>query len=375
MGTTMSRWQGGAMGDQVSGGRVSGELGIEFDRLVSIDGQTRHELPLAGLRFRLGGANHSLVLFEHPAHPGLTLFTRGHAVLAHPSLHTPAFAADLAAARSAKRGSGLLLGAILAIFGLLLLGLWMARDPLVAGLAKAVPRDWEAKAGDLAFKQLSVQAKFIEDKALLADFKTLAKPLLAVQPADAPEFQFHIADDGVLNAFALPGGHVILNRGLILGAKRPEEVLGVLAHELVHVTGRHSVRQIIKSAGIFALVQFILGDVSGVLAVLLSDGTYLLSMKHSRDFEREADNVGWDLLLQAGVDPRGMAEFFAKLKIDQAKSPLASAEKALALIGTHPSLDERIERLKDAEKTLKNRAFKPIQFDWRSFQARLRRAR
>src|SRR5690348_3126525 len=118
MGAAMSRWPGGAMGEAVPGARMAGDLSFEPERLVLGAGQGMQSLPLAGLRFRLGGANDALVLFEHPAHPGLTLFARGHDVLAHPALQAPAFAADLRQARAARRRTGLV--AALALLALAL---------------------------------------------------------------------------------------------------------------------------------------------------------------------------------------------------------------------------------------------------------------
>jgi predicted Zn-dependent protease len=126
-------------------------------------------------------------------------------------------------------------------------------------------------------------------------------------------------------------------------ARRPEEVAGVLAHELAHVTQKHGFRKIIESAGLMATIQFLFGDASGMLGVITESSRYLLNQKFSRDFEREADDVGWDCLVVARIDPRGMIDFFKTLKLEQEKSNVPV--DAVSFLSTHPPTKERIGRL------------------------------
>jgi predicted Zn-dependent protease len=122
-------------------------------------------------------------------------------------------------------------------------------------------------------------------------------------------------------------------------------VAGVLAHELAHVTRRHSLRNIIKSAGLIITLQALIGDMSGLFGIAAEGSRYLLQQKFSRDFEREADDTGWDYLVAANIDPRGMTRSFEKIRDMIAASDMAVMEGTLALANTHPTSQERIDRL------------------------------
>src|SRR6185295_147454 len=150
-------------------------------------------------------------------------------------------------------------------------------------------------------------------------------------------FQFHIMQDTNVNAFAIPGGHVVILTGLLERADSAEEVAGVLAHEIAHVTKRHSMRSMMQSAGLVVLIQSIFGDTSGVVAILTQGSQFLIEQRFSRDFEREADDVGWNYLVRANIDPQGMIEFFEKLKKIVAASGMGQMESSLALLNTHPA--------------------------------------
>src|SRR5690606_32430743 len=132
----------------------------------------------------------------------------------------------------------------------------------------------------------------------------------------------------------------------ISAAETPEEVAGVVAHEIAHVTEQHSMRQIISSTGLFLIIQAFLGDASGLLGALADNSYFLLNQKFSRDHEREADEKGMELLIAANIDPQGMISFFETLEEEHADMP-----SALNMISTHPATKERI---KDSTRMLED---------------------
>jgi predicted Zn-dependent protease len=140
-------------------------------------------------------------------------------------------------------------------------------------------------------------------------------------------------------------GHIFIHTGLLKAADRPEELAGVLAHEMAHITRRHAFRKLIESSGLYLVAQYFFGDATGITAALANSSELLLKQKYSRDFEREADDTGWQYLVEAKIDPRGMIDFFEKLKADEAKSGSGSGTGP-DLLSTHPSTAERIRRLK-----------------------------
>jgi beta-barrel assembly-enhancing protease len=162
-------------------------------------------------------------------------------------------------------------------------------------------------------------------------------------------YSFAVADYREINAFALPGGPVWINRGVLHAATNESQVAGVLAHEIAHISQRHAARQVTNGA--FAnwglgLLSALLGNSGGATttraaAGLMTNGMFL---KFSRDDEREADRVGLQILTRAGWDGRGMAELFEILQREQKRDP----DGVETFFSTHPPPAERIRQLRVA---------------------------
>jgi predicted Zn-dependent protease len=166
-------------------------------------------------------------------------------------------------------------------------------------------------------------------------------------------YSFSLANYREINAFALPGGPVWLNRGAIQAARTEAQLAGVLAHEIAHVTQRHAAQQMSKGVianGLLGLFGALLGNSGG--ARTAQTGAQLLAggymMKFSRDDEREADRVGAQILRRTGWDPHGMLEFLQILREKQGRDP-GSVE---VFLSTHPSPAERVEQLRAHLKTM-----------------------
>jgi len=159
-------------------------------------------------------------------------------------------------------------------------------------------------------------------------------------------YSFTIADYREINAFALPGGPVWINRGVLHAATNESQVAGVLAHEIAHVAQRHAATQVMQGA--FAnwglgLLSAMLGNAGGANAARTAAGAMTNSMflKFSRDDESDADRVGLQILTSAGWDARGMVELFEILRREQKRDPTVVE----TFFSTHPPPQERIEQL------------------------------
>jgi predicted Zn-dependent protease len=236
---------------------------------------------------------------------------------------------------------------VVAIGFLVLLGIvglaLSQKSRMVRAIAMRIPISWEEDLGDKLYEQVKQSSRMVETKN--ADLDFVRERLLPVVANSGFKFRFHVIEDKSINAFAIPGGHVFIHTGLLKAVGRPEELAGVLAHEIAHVTQRHAFRKLIESSGLYLVVQYFLGDATGIMAAIANSSELLLKQKYSRDFEREADDVGWNYLVQAKIDPRGMLDFFQKLKAEEAKLPAGSGP-GWDLLSTHPSSEERIRRLK-----------------------------
>ncbi len=348
-------YQAHAFHDGFAKGRASGVLLISPQEILFSADEQSVRLPLAQARFELGGASDRLVFIRHPEYPDWTLYTSDRSILANPTLHLDeAIQRQLRKARHIRRFNW----SVLVLVVLLVVGtptLLLTQMDWVSGqVARQIPASWEIKLGQSVFAQYRMGHEFLETDAAQETLAQLTAPLLDAVDDPRNEYRIYISNEAALNAFALPGGYIVINAGLILAAGSASELLGVLAHEITHVREQHGVRGLIQAAGNFAVVQALFGDVSGVLATVAGAAPLLLNQSYSRDFEREADEQGLALLEQARIDPRGLISFFEKL-IEQEKKRLAEIEDAdtrdlvggaMDFISSHPATTKRIEALK-----------------------------
>ena len=182
----------------------------------------------------------------------------------------------------------------------------------------------ERRIGEAIVRQMTSQGEVIEDWEIRDYFARLAAPLVATDPAQGFVFDFLPIRDMAINAFALPGGYIGVNAGLLLAAQSESEVASVLAHEIGHVTQRHMSRMVAKSkqVSVTAIAGLILAALAAASNPQAAAGVALFGdslaqdqmLAFSRDAEREADRVGFDMLSQAGFEVGGMLQFFVRLQ-------------------------------------------------------------
>ena len=151
------------------------------------------------------------------------------------------------------------------------------------------------------------------------------------------------------NAFALPGGTIVVTDRLVSDFPEADVIAGVLGHEIAHVAEAHGLKQVYRSLGTYLLVAVIVGDVGSVLNDLLLEGGLLLSLSHSRAHEREADRIGMTLAAKAGYDPAALALFFERLDPEK-KSGSPS------WLSTHPTSEDRIVEIRRLAKEIERSA-------------------
>ena len=119
-----------------------------------------------------------------------------------------------------------------------------------------------------------------------------------------------VVKSDVVNAFALPGGYVVVFTGLMKKAESGEEVAGVLSHELNHVLQRHGLERIVKNLGLMTVAAIVFGNQQGLVGMMKQLGVELFTLKFGREQETEADLTGLQLLQRAKIDPSGMITVF-----------------------------------------------------------------
>lgn len=147
----------------------------------------------------------------------------------------------------------------------------------------------------------------------------------------------------VVNAFAAPGGHMVVMSGLLERADGPEELAGVMAHEMGHIVHRHSVKALLRAYGFGLVTKLLVGGFSADVGSVADAGGLLLALRHSREAEREADRTGLQLLDATGMRADGLARFFGKILDEQGGKDGA---QQMGVFSTHPPTNERIEATK-----------------------------
>ena len=353
-----SFYQAHAFHSSFTRGRAAGDLSVSTAGFCFRSDEQSVTIPLAGARLTLGGASDRIVFIAHPDFADWSIYTSDRAILSDPVLAAhPELTAALGAMRRKRMHNWATFAVIAAVLTAIPVVLLLNMGWLTGIAARQIPASWEEQLGKTAFGQYQVQADIIQDPRTAELLTELTDVLTESLPDSRYEFHFYVARDRALNAFALPGGYVVVNSELLLRADSAEEVLGVLAHEISHVTSQHGMRNLIASAGLFLTVQAVLGDASGLLATLAGAAPFLLSQKYSRGFENEADEQGFELLQRARIDGRGMVSFFEKVQAEEeemrAKVREQLGESGAALtelpefLATHPATDSRIERMRE----------------------------
>ncbi|MCC5868641.1 MAG: M48 family metallopeptidase [Gammaproteobacteria bacterium] len=213
----------------------------------------------------------------------------------------------------------------------------------------ALSKDREAQIGRMVLRQLRDAGMVMEDPLVDEYIQNLGQRLAGHAHDGDFRFRFFVVDDGAINAFAMPGGYIGINRGLIDASRNESELAGVVAHEIAHVTQRHISRSIAASqrtsiiAAAAMLAAVVLGAAGGgdaAMGAMAMGQSYAIEQQiaHTRANEYEADRIGIGVLASAGFDPEGMPRFFEVL---QRRYGFATAGVP-EFLRTHPVTTDRI---------------------------------
>lgn len=227
-----------------------------------------------------------------------------------------------------------------------------------------LPKSEEARIGRAIMSQLRQQGNIIDDPEITEYINDVGHRLAAQANNGDYEFTFFVIDDPQINAFALPGGFVGVHSGLLEATRNEDELAGVLAHEIAHVTQRHIARAVHANSrqSIITMAMMLGAILAGVGgagadavqgAIAVAQGTAAQQqINFTRNNEYEADRVGMSALAAAGFDPHGMSSFFEV--ISTAGGP--SQARVPEFLRTHPVTSTRI-----AETRSRAQDYDPVQ--------------
>jgi len=370
----MDEFRGGVFSDELPGGRAGATLHVGGAGLEGTTAEDRRfVIPLHELQLEQGGAS-GRMLFCRNAERSVCLFSEERGLLRSLEDNGGRIVAEQVAELRKRMGGRRRRGLLIAGSALALLVAAILSIPLVLswaseGVVASIPPSFDERIGESAIEGMEIATMDcpVAQEAIDVIVARLDEALDEEQRGW--NFSFQIAESAELNAFALPGGPIVVYSGLILASEDAEELAAVLAHEMGHVIHRHGVERLVDSAGIVIGMQLLLGDVGGLAALAADVFTIGALNAYSRSQEREADVVAVHLLHRAGLDSLALARFFERLEEQYGSLP-----EYMQLMSTHPSHAERIEAVSQHLAGLPEVPRRALDLDWAAVQAALREA-
>lgn len=257
-----------------------------------------------------------------------------------------------------RRWSPRSLGTLLFIALLLIGSLLLSIPTLASAIVPVIPLEIEEQVGEHLHRSIiknfggecsSTEAIFLVQNFVESLLKNSNVPR---------KIKVTLVKNAKLNAFAAPGGYIYVLRGIVSAASTGDEFAAIVAHELGHVTERHTLKSISQQVALKGVASYLGSGLEGIADASLLISTHLIGFAYSRNNERDADMLGVKYLHSSGVTSKGATSFFRRIR-DRQGDPNSGIPGYLA---THPSHTERIEALLPIEREGKS-AFSPAEWD------------
>lgn len=229
-----------------------------------------------------------------------------------------------------------LLKVLIFFFALLLIAYLFLIPWIASALANRFPISYEKSIGDQTFN--AMKADFVLDEKKTAYINEF---FIGLKIQSRYDIQIVVIKGDVVNAFALPGGRIVVYDQLLKKLSSYPELAALLAHEFTHVENRHTVRTLLRQLGSKVFLSLVLGDARAVGGIIINNADDLKSLSYSRALEKEADDNGARLLADRKIDCSGYIKLFNVLKKE------TQGSQPQEWINSHPNLDKRIKNVEN----------------------------
>ena len=242
--------------------------------------------------------------------------------------------------------------------------LHIGRSLIIDLIVDTIPKKVDVKAGE----ELS---SWVKDKrnpqveVLEKELNGLAKPLYNTVHRSSFSYDLKMISSPMLNAFALPGGNIFVTKEFLRFVKTPEELLGVVAHEIAHIEKRHTMKMLVSSLSIGVTFSLIFGANQHFISALGKQGAGVLQKSYSRVYEKEADQLSIQYLMKANLKPEGLISFLKRINNKKHKMEMPE------FLMTHPNTLERIKNIKKEIRSYEFKNFREINFNLKKLKSKL----
>jgi len=211
---------------------------------------------------------------------------------------------------------------------------------LISGVAEVFPRNAEISMGQAMKKNFIAGEKV--DSA-----KTVAANKFVKNLKTGSDYPIHVTvvKNYVKNAFALPGGEIVVYSDILKDMKSYDELVALLGHEIGHVQEKHTLKTLLRNVSGYIIISLVFSDVAGIVTILVDNASQLEQLHYNRELESQADDYGYKVILMNKADPKGMEDLFKQLEGDSAATGIIPE-----FLQSHPKIENRIETVKERMK-------------------------
>jgi len=211
----------------------------------------------------------------------------------------------------------------------------------------------EAKLGEMLWEMTAETSQVVENEYLSVALDSMVNKICSANGFDRSSVKWHVVDKAEINAFAMPDGHLVIHTGLLQAVNNPEELAGVIAHEIAHIQQKHVLKKLIKELGIAYLTS---GTLEGLGSETIREAARVLSSTaFDRGMEKEADLHAVDYLKAAGINPRPLADFMEVLGEQE-----GNAARYLSWVSTHDASKERADYILEYIGKEESAVYQPV---------------
>jgi predicted Zn-dependent protease len=212
---------------------------------------------------------------------------------------------------------------------------------------KKITENVDEQLGDVFWKSYSAEMLEVKDRKIDEPIQQMVREICSDNNIIPSSINVHVVENKEINAFAMPGRHLVVHTGLIDFADHQEEIAGVIAHEIAHIESGHVVKKLGKEIGLSILMNLTLGDIGG--EVVRNALSTITSTAYDRSLEKEADLKAVDYMVAAKMNPTYLASFLEKLD-KQSQTP-----EVLQWVSTHPDSKERVRYINEKVKSSRSK--------------------